>query len=63
METKEQKIRRKFKKVIANAPEFLEVDKKKMLDEFCNWFKENHRQITQEELDELISKSKKDGKS
>lgn len=58
METKEQKIRRRFKKVIATSPEFLNLDREKMLNLLCDWFKNNHREIERKELDELIRKCK-----
>ena len=59
METKEQRIRRKFRKVINTSPEFLNLDRKKMLDLLCDWFKKYQREITQTELNELINECKR----
>lgn len=59
METREQRIRRRFKKVIAESPEFLNLDRTKMLNLLCNWFMEHQRQITRSELDSLIEEAKK----
>jgi|TARA_Y100000310_G_scaffold48951_1_gene45273 hypothetical protein len=60
METKEQRIRRKFRKVINKSPEFLNLDRKKALDLMCDWFKENHRQIKSDEFDLILAKCKKE---
>jgi len=60
METKEQRIRRKFRKLVNQSPEFLNLDKKIMLDCICDWFFENKKQMTQEDLDGLIEKCKRE---
>lgn len=64
METEKQRrtrIRRRFKKVIDKSPEFLNVDRKKMLNLLCNWFFENKRQIEKQELDNLIEQARNRG--
>lgn len=58
METKEQRIRRKFRQVINTYPEFEGTDKKVALNLICDWFKQNQREITEPEFEQIIRQSK-----
>tara|TARA_Y100000310_G_scaffold213894_1_gene214891 strand:+ start:223 stop:465 length:243 start_codon:yes stop_codon:yes gene_type:complete len=59
METKEQKIKRKFRKVVNTSPEFANTDKKKALELLCNWFSKNKRDITEKEFNQIIERAER----
>lgn len=61
-ETKEERIRRKFKHLIETDPKFADLSKMKkakMLRLLCDWFKINQRLLSPTEFAEMIKECKK----